>query len=206
MSAFRLYNYVLMSLLVVLLPACSSLFSQSASPDTEVNIADGVSFTLLAPHSAQARESVLQSVSAHVGEEAHDLLVQVETSPEALVMVALTTTGTRLATITLENGEVSTEQLTGVAKGFQAEQLLAAYQLSRSPLAQANAALKGQEIQLTDLPASGTEPARRLLTVAGDPVIDIVFSRNVQGQAHIVYQHMQWQYRIAITTLERHSL
>jgi len=191
--------------LLLVLSACAAFdFSpDSTASNNTLDIADGVGFSLLPPVVGQVSESVLQSVKAAVGNETHDLLVQIESTEQYLVMVVLTPTGNRLATVKLENGTVSSEQLPVLPDAFQAGQLLAAYQLSLWPLDNLNKALQGQGVSISERPIPSV---KRILAVAGVPVIAIEFGSNEQGQSQILYRHLQWQYQIAITTLERQPL
>ncbi|WP_101759763.1 DUF3261 domain-containing protein [Oceanicoccus sp. KOV_DT_Chl] len=197
---------------VRLLKGCLALFiayvlqacvSHQTPARVAVDIAESVRFTVLPAGSGQLNYSLLQSVRAEYGNETQDLLVQIESTAEKLVMVVLTATGTRLATISLIDGVVSSEQLSVLPASFQVEQMLAAYQLSTWPMPELSRAIAGLDVRFTE---SAGIKRRRELTASGKPLIEIVTSSNNQGQQQVLYRHLQWQYQITSTTLERLAL
>jgi hypothetical protein len=186
--------------LALILSGCTTTHRSGLIP---VAIANNISLQLLEPAASQPAFVESQWVTARFGHNQHELMVQIESINQTITLVALTATGTRLASVSLSNQGVSSDVMSILPAHFDIEQLLAAYQLSTRSIKDLQANLDGDAFELREETQTDN---RRLLLDKGEAVITINFSFNDQQQATILYQHHQWDYTIHITTLSKQLL
>lgn len=190
-------NILIVLLLAAILSGCTSTHRSGLMP---VVIADNMTLQLLAPAISQAGFVETQLIKASYGQQEHKLLVQIESVAQQITLVALTTTGTRLASVSLTSDGIQAEALSILPAQFDVAQLLAAYQLSTRAIQALQANIVGGVLEFR------SSNNKRMLLQQGKPVIEISFDINEQQQPTIFYQHYLWDYKIHITTLSKQPL
>lgn len=162
----------------------------------------------LAPLLQNSHQSQSQRVNLEVDGKRHQLMSQLELSPEQLTLVGLAPLGQALFTLTFDGEQLNSEQSLLLGKQFKAEYLLGLLQLIYWPLGDVNRHLQGGVITS---PSCEAVMCRKLY--AGDnidnktngsssEIIDISYSDRSLWQANIVLTLAQAKLTLKITPIE----
>ncbi|MCL1124593.1 DUF3261 domain-containing protein [Shewanella surugensis] len=128
-------------LLLLLLSACSQTFDRQ----TCVSLPQDSRYCL-APLPNQTR-SLTQKISIKVGTQQHELMGQLDLTPNSLTLVGLAPLGQPLFTLVYNGKSLSSKQSILLGKQFKAEYLMAMLQLIYWPQAEVNQYLQGAKLK-----------------------------------------------------------
>lgn len=164
----------------------------AVTPVSTVNIANGVDMQLLLPKQAV---SETQKITAYYRQEQHTLIMQVQASPQQVVMAGLTPTGTRLFSLSFDGKTVESWQSPLFRAPFDGSYVLADFELATLDLAALRSALPGN-VLLKEGVQSPTVRERSLHNAQGITVIRIEYQ---DKKTH--YCHLERDYCLQIETL-----
>lgn len=164
----------------------------AVAPTSTVKIANGMDMRLLLP--AQT-VSETQKITARYRQDQHTLIMQVQASPQQVVMAGLTPTGTRLFSLSFDGKTVESWQSPLFSAPFDGSYVLADFELATLDLAALRSALPA-DCQLADS-THGNTRERTLRNSRGDTVIRIEYDGK-----QIRYCHLERDYCLQIDTLQ----
>lgn len=162
-------------LLCMLFSACATQ-QQTA---TSVQIADGITMPLLLPTQSA---SLTQKITGTYRGGTHTLIMQVEASPQQIVMVGLAPTGTQLFNVTFDGTQVSSWKSPLFNAPFDARYILADFELAALPLPALQAALP-PEAKFTES-VDDEQRKRELQNRDRETVIQIEYQGNTTRYCH----------------------
>lgn len=152
----------------------------SVQPVTTVNVANGMPMQLLLP----TRDIALtQKIHARYREQQHTLIMQVQASPQQVVMAGLTPTGTRLFSFSFDGKTVESWQSPLFTAPFDGSYVLADFELATLDLAALQHALPSGS-SLTEN-TRGTIRERILLNAQAMTVIRIEYDGHQTRYCHL---------------------
>lgn len=164
----------------------------AVAPVSTIKIANGVDMQLLLPIQAV---SETQKVSARYRQEQHTLIMQVQASPQQVVMAGLTPTGTRLFSLSFDGKTVESWQSPLFSAPFDGSYVLADFELATLDLAALRGALPS-DVLLEETAQSPEVRERSLRNAQGKTVIRIEYQ---DKKTH--YCHLERDYCLQIETL-----
>jgi hypothetical protein len=164
----------------------------AVTPTSTVKIANGVDMRLLLPTQTI---SETQKVTAHYRQDQHTLIMQVQASPQQVVMAGLTPTGTRLFSLSFDGKTVESWQSPLFSAPFDGSYVLADFELATLDLAALRSALPS-DVLLKETAQSPTVRERSLSNAQGKTVIRIEYQ---DKKTH--YCHLERDYCLHIETL-----
>lgn len=173
-------------LFIVLLAACTTV-----QPVKKVKVANGIYMQLLLP---QQNTSVTQKIRAQYQQQQYTLIMQVQTSPQAVVMAGLTPTGTRLFSMSFDGTTVESWKSPLFTAPFDGSYLLADFELATLDIAALRKALP-PTVTLIETSSSNTRE-RQLRNAQCNIVIRIEY-RDTQTR----YCHLERDYCLQIEAL-----
>lgn len=189
-------NMLIATLLLLTLSACQHAPDDDAH--NRVLIANGIMLPLALPNSSF---TTTQKVTAQYRDTQHTLLMQVQTSPQSLVMAGLAPSGTRLFSLRFDGHAVETWQspLFSLAQfsasTFDVRYVLADFELTAFDHIELQKKLPRDALLTDTIDPQGVR-VRELQRRNGDVVIHIEY-RNTQTQ----YCHRERHYCLHIETL-----
>ena len=164
----------------------------TVEPVKKVSIANGIDMQLLLPTQAI---SVTQKITARYKKNEHLLIMQVQGSPEKIVMAGLTPTGTRLFSLSFDGRTVENWKSPLFTAPFDGSYVLADFELATFGVAILRSALPAN-VLLTETVQNSTTRERSVLDAAGKTVIHIEY-RGAQTR----YCHLERDYCLQIEAL-----
>ncbi len=119
-------------LFILLIPAACS---HKSVVNNKLELASDIDMQLLSPGSFGQNLSLTQSIEFQYDGKMRELLIQSEISNEKMVVVGLTTNGTRLFTVNFDGNLLKSEEISEIENKLQLQYMLADIQLSLWPLA-----------------------------------------------------------------------
>ncbi|QYJ85895.1 DUF3261 domain-containing protein [Shewanella mesophila] len=166
----------------------------------------------LAPLLQNSQHSQSQRVNLDVDGKRHQLMSQLELSPEQLTLVGLAPLGQALFTLTFDGELLNSEQSLLLGDQFKAEYLLGLLQLIYWPLDDLNRHLQGgiitspacEAMMCRKLYASGDIGGKTNGSGSGSgrEIVDIRYSKQSLWQANIVLTLAQAKLTLKITPIE----
>ncbi|WP_196139445.1 DUF3261 domain-containing protein [Aliikangiella sp. G2MR2-5] len=130
----KLFTYFIPRMTLI---CCSLLFLSCASQlstQRRVEIAKGINFPLLAPHSFGDSVALTQLAKVNYEKDSGEqLLFRIEISPEKMTVAGLTLSGTRLFAIEYDGSKIISEGLAAILDKIKPQYLLADIQISLWP-------------------------------------------------------------------------
>lgn len=176
-------------LLLCWLAACS--VQQTDDNGLSVALGGGVHYQLQPPTGSETR--VEKVVGTYRG-QTQVLLMQTETTPGHVVLAGLSASGTRLFSLTFDGAHLADWQSPLFTAPFRGQYVLADYQLTHLPLAQAQRGLVAPA-SLTEQ-QDGSQRIRRLRNATGHEMIRIEYQPR-----HTRYCHLERDYCLLIEPL-----
>lgn len=164
----------------------------AVAPASTVNIANGVDMQLLLPTKTL---SETQKITARYRQDQHILIMQVQASPQQVVMAGLTPTGTRLFSLSFDGKTVESWQSPLFSAPFDGSYVLADFELATLDLAALRTALPG-DVLLKETAQSPTVRERSVRNAQGKTVIRIEYQ---DKKTH--YCHLERDYCLQIEAL-----
>lgn len=164
----------------------------TVEPVKKVSIANGIDMQLLLPTQTI---SVTQKITARYKKNEHLLIMQVQGSPEKIVMAGLTPTGTRLFSLSFDGRTVENWKSPLFTAPFDGSYVLADFELATLGVAVLRNALPSN-VLLTETVQSPTTRERSVLDAAGKIVIRIEYHG-----AQTRYCHLERDYCLQIEAL-----
>ncbi|HQQ74872.1 MAG TPA: DUF3261 domain-containing protein [Pseudomonadales bacterium] len=174
-------------LFILFLTGCATV-----QPVKEVSVANGVDMQLLMPTETI---SLTQKISARYKQDKHLLIMQIQASPQKIVIAGLTPTGTRLFSLSFDGQTVENWQSPLFTAPFDGSYVLADFELATLDIAALRHALPA-DVTLTETAHSPAARERSLLNAKGITVIRIEY----QGES-THYCHLERDYCLQIETL-----
>jgi hypothetical protein len=172
--------------IALLLAACAEV-----EPVPQVQIAKGISMPLLLPTQST---SVSQKISASYRRDKHVMIMQVQASPQQIIMAGLAPTGTRLFSLTFDGIRVTSWKSPLFNAPFDGAYVLADYELAAFGAERLRRALpKYVTLEETQ---DGDVRTRVFKNGLGKTVIDIKYDKNQTR-----YCHIEREYCLAIENL-----
>lgn len=180
---------LLLSLLVI-----TGCLSSYHSNHNSVAIANNTQFELIPTIPFDNGLVLTQSATITYNDESHDLIFKTEILQNKLTMVGLTPTGTRIFTISMQQGAVNAQGFSSLVENIKPEYILADLQLSLWPLQEITAATRGATIlQPNQLSRQVTRQAETLIT--------ITYSEPTAYQGTIEFTHLERGYSLVLSPL-----
>ncbi len=185
-------QYLLLSLLVLALSGCA----QQLNRQTCMSLAKEVDYCL-APL-INMEQSQTQQVNLEVNGQRHQLMSQLELSPEQMTLVGLAPLGQALFTLTYDGHSLNSEQSRLLGDEFKAEYLLGLLQLAYWPEEEINRHLQGGKLE-----RHFCAKANRRVLYAEDKteVITISYSQAAIWQAQVTIEIPQAKLTLKITPI-----
>lgn len=174
-------------LFIVFLAGCATV-----QPVKKVSIASGIDMQLLLP---SKNISLTQKITARYKQDEHLLIMQVQASPQKIVMAGLAPTGTRLFSLSFDGQTVENWKSPLFTAPFDGSYVLADFELATLDIATLRSALP-TNIQLTEVIKNPAARERSVLNTQGKTVIHIEY----QG-AQTRYCHLERDYCLQIEAL-----
>ncbi|ASJ98207.1 MULTISPECIES: DUF3261 domain-containing protein [Shewanella] len=184
----------LMLAAILLLSACA----QTLDRQTCMVLAQGVDYCL-APLPAETNISQSQLVKLKVKQSRHQLLSQLDLSPQTLTLVGLAPLGQPLFTLSYDGDQLTSEQSLLLGEQFKAEYLLGLLQLIYWPTEDVNRYLQGATLASYECDAPR---CRRLYANDGATIMDIRYSQTAPWAAQVNLDFQQAQLSLDIRPLE----
>lgn len=163
------------TLLTLVLAACTG-----ARPAPPVTIADGVVMQLLLPDSPL---SLTQKITATYQNSQHILIMQIEATPQQVVMAGLTPTGTRLFSLSFDGRSIDSWQSPLFRAPFDGSYVLADFELATLDMAMLRQSLPADVTLAEDM--QGHTLTRRLHNQQGLEVIRIQYEGSLTRYCHL---------------------
>ncbi|KIO37934.1 DUF3261 domain-containing protein [Shewanella sp. cp20] len=180
--------------MTLMLSACA----QKLDRQTCMALAQGVDYCL-APLPASTPVSQSQLVKLKVKQSRHQLLSQLDLTPDSLTLVGLAPLGQPLFTLTYDGQQLTSEQSVLLGEQFKAEYLLGLLQLIYWQPGDVNRHLQGAT--LTDHTCDAAY-CRRLYASDGETIMDIRYSQAQPWAAEVTLEFHQAQLTLNIQPLE----
>ncbi len=172
-------------------------------------LTDDLAFTLLQPASFGQELSLTQLVEYQYEDSSRELLVQSEITNEKVVLVGLTTSGTRIFNITFDGDTITGEGYHLLTNNFQIQYMLADIQLALWPLEKIHQHLS----QTSDCYKMGhcrliesDDHLQRKLTSSGKDIFTIKYRSIPHYQSEIIFNNKLRNYYLTITLLAMEQL
>jgi hypothetical protein len=172
---------------IVILASCTTI-----QPAKKVSIANGIDMQLLLP---TKNISVTQKITARYKKDTHLLIMQVQASPQKIVMAGLAPTGTRLFSLSFDGKTVENWKSPLFTAPFDGSYVLADFELATLDVAALRSALP-TNVLLTETVQSPTTRERSVLNAQGNVAIRIEY---LGEQTR--YCHLERDYCLQIETL-----
>ena len=180
------------AILLALLSACSAIQqTPTMQPAQYVQIASGITLQLLLP--AQS-VSITQKITATYKANTHVLIMQVQATPQQVIMAGLTPTGTRLFSLIFDGNNIESWKSPLFQAPFDGAYVLADYELAALPVSALRKALP-KEVTLEETESDGIKK-RLLKNTEGETVITMEYEQN-----QLQYCHLERDYCLLIETL-----
>jgi len=169
-----------------------------------LTLTDDISMRLLSPASFGKNLSLTQSIEFQYQGETRELLTQSEFSKQQLVVVGLTTTGTRLFTISYDGERLNSEGYSEITENLQPKYMLADIQLSLWPVEIVNQQLQSSSICFRKKQCSFTESAdklQRTLVQNDETILTIRYLSTPHHKSKIELTNRLRQYQLTIMPL-----
>jgi hypothetical protein len=180
------------TLLIALLLLLHLTGCTAVAPVSTVKIANGIDMQLLLP---TKKLSETQKITARYRQDQHTLIMQVQASPQQVVMAGLTPTGTRLFSLSFDGKTVESWQSPLFTAPFDGSYILADFELATLDLTTLRSALPS-DCTLTDS-TQGKTRERMLRNQQGVTVIRIEYEDKKTR-----YCHLERDYCLQIETLQ----
>jgi len=174
-------------LFILFLTGCATV-----QPIQKVSIANGIDMQLLMPTKTI---SLTQKITARYKQDEHLLIMQVQASPQKIVMAGLAPTGTRLFSLSFDGNTVENWKSPLFTAPFDGSYVLADFELATLNIAALRSALPANAL-LTETVRSSTTRERSVRNAQGKTVIRIEY----QG-TQTRYCHLERDYCLQIETL-----
>ncbi|KLV04073.1 hypothetical protein ABT56_15775 [Photobacterium aquae] len=175
----------------------SELETDTAVVANKVEVVAGKSVVLPQPFQYGANLTASQLITATWQEETHQLPVQLEVTPEKIVLAGFSSWGTRLFSLAYQDHRFDSYIMPGLAASLpQPEQVLFNIMLTLWPVEAWQPLLAVQGMSLVD-----TQGRRQLLDSNQQVVIDIQYRAVPHLDGEIIFKNMQLGYVISIKTL-----
>jgi len=174
-------------LFILLLAGCATV-----EPVKKVSIATGVDMQLLLP---TENISLTQKITARYKNDEHLLIMQVQASPQKIVMAGLAPTGTRLFSLSFDGKTVENWKSPLFIAPFDGSYVLADFELATLNIAALRGALP-TNVLLTEITHSPTAHERNVSNAQGKIVIRIEYLG-----AQTRYCHLERDYCLQIEAL-----
>jgi hypothetical protein len=174
-------------LFILLLAGCATV-----EPVKKVSIAKGIDMQLLLP---AENISLTQKITARYKQDEHLLIMQVQASPQKIVMAGLAPTGTRLFSLSFDGKTVENWKSPLFTAPFDGSYVLADFELATLNVAALRSALPAN-VLLTETVRSPTTRERSVSNAQGKIVIRIEY----QG-TQTRYCHLERDYCLQIEEL-----
>ena len=200
---YRGLGYHLRRLIILiisgLLAACS-LVPQSGAPT--VIVAENTTVTLPAPNRLGYQLSASQLISAAWvvdGKESQQKLpVQLQISPEEVVLAGFSSWGTRILSLRYNGDAITTEVMSGLQNTLpQPEQVLYNLMLTLWPISAWEAPFNQIGWRIVE-----DQNSRSIFNNSGEKVIDIQYSHADRLKGNIEFHQLKEQFSISIQTLQ----
>ena len=165
----------LIPLFAGLLSACSAI-----QPANRVQIANGITLQLLLPTQSA---TVTQKITATYKENTHVLIMQVQATPQQIIMAGLAPTGTRLFSLTFDGNTIESWKSPLFQAPFNGTYVLADYELAALDVAVLRSALPKQ-VALEETESDGIK-TRLLKNTEGKTVIRMEYENNKTKYCHL---------------------
>jgi hypothetical protein len=175
-----------MSFVSALLSACSAI-----QPANRVQIANGITLQLLLPTQSA---TVTQKITATYKKDKHVLIMQVEATPQQIIMAGLAPTGTRLFSLMFDGTHIESWKSPLFQAPFDGTYVLADYELAALDVAVLRSALPKQ-VTLEETESDGIK-TRLLKNTEGKTVIRMEYEKNKTQ-----YCHLEREYCLLIENL-----
>ncbi|MGF1688566.1 DUF3261 domain-containing protein [Photobacterium japonica] len=163
----------------------------------QVALAPNVNVTLPTPAALGESLTATQLITARWGDQQNQLPVQLEVTPDKLVLAGFSSWGARILSLTYQDHALSTDVLPGLGNVLpKPEQVLLNLMLTLWPVEAWQAPLAAVGWQLIEHPHQ-----RQLLDNHGNVVVDIHYAASSPLDGEIVFTHRQLGYVITINTL-----
>jgi hypothetical protein len=182
---------ILLPLLII--SGCASLPS---APKNYAYITRTTKFNLLALNDLNKSITLNQSMTGKYGKKNYNLNLVSQITPGNIKIAGLTEFGTRIFAIDYDNTSIKFEpsQLVKETLNIRPEYILADMQLVYWPLEALKKNLTG-DVAITE------NNRKRVVSVAGKPVIQITYSDNDKWKSIINYTHLERSYEYTIKNL-----
>ncbi len=185
-------KYLLLCALILMLNGCA----QQLSRQTCMSLAKDVNYCL-APL-LNTEQTLTQQVNLQVNTQRHQLMSQLELSPQQLTLVGLAPLGQALFTLTYDGSQLDSHQSRLLGDEFKAEYLLGLLQLAYWPVEDINRHLQGGKLEHHFC----TKALRRVLyTEDKTEIITINYSQDDRWQAQVTIEIPQAKLTLNITPI-----
>ncbi|MCE9680355.1 DUF3261 domain-containing protein [Shewanella sp. AS1] len=172
--------------------------AQRLDRDTCMNLTSDVSYCL-APLQNDLSLSQTQKVNLEVDGSKHQLLSQLELTPEQLTLVGLAPLGQALFTLTFDGKRLESQQSALLGEAFKGEYLLALLQLIYWPIEEANLQLRGAVLRT--IACEATHCRGLYSDNTQTQVLEIRYSQTSPWQAQVILTFEQAKLTLKITPL-----
>ncbi len=192
-------------ILILLLSGCSN----TKLVNNQFMLTDDLTFTLLQPSSFGKELSLTQLVEYQYEDSRRELLIQSEITSEKMILVGLTTSGTRLFNILFDGDTITGEGYHLLSNNVQIQYMLADIQLALWPIKKIHQHLT----QTSDCYKMGNcrliesdDHLQRKLTSRGKDIFTIKYQSIPHYQSEITFNNTLRNYSLTITLLAMEQL
>lgn len=184
-------------LLCVLLPWLTACVTMHANPNITptINIGDQQPITLPTPAELHMQLTATQLLSAQYGQKQYTTQVQVEATPQHLVLVALSGWGGQVFAIDYDGKQIHNSSLPMKNSQAGIHHVLTDFIFTYASPDVINTMLQGTSLTLN------TTPKQRQILQQGKPIIQIDYQYTNPWQGQVTLKNLALHYTVTITTV-----